>query len=110
VPEPIRCALAAVRQSRGLTQVQLARLVGLTQPGLSHLEHGVAPKGLVSAHKLAAALRCTVADLWPDLPVVARRSPQRRPQQQPDPAGGRRQQSSRTGAKILGKRKQAGKA
>lgn len=67
MPEPIPCALAAVRKSRGLTQGQLGDLVGLTQPHLCNLEHGVAPKGLLSAYKLAAALRCSVEDIWPGL-------------------------------------------
>ncbi len=76
VPEKIQCALAAVRRSRGLTQRQLGELVGLTQPHLCLLEHGVAPKGLVSAHAIAAALRCDVTELWPGLPTT---SPQHRP-------------------------------
>lgn len=76
MPEPIPCALATVRRSRGLTQRQLANLVGLTQPSLSHIEHGMAPKGLISAYKLAAALDCDVSDIWPGLGVA--RQPDRR--------------------------------
>lgn len=53
------------RKSLGLTQEQLAEMVGVTQRAISHYEIGI--REPASAHKLmvAAALGCAVEDIWP---------------------------------------------
>lgn len=65
---PVVPPLAALRKARGLTQPQLARLAGISQPVLWRYERGDnEPKGLRSALALAAVLRVKVTTIWPHL-------------------------------------------
>ena len=58
--------LAVARHYRALSQRDLARLSGMTQVGISHIESGRVkqPHGL-SKRALAEALHFEVADIWP---------------------------------------------
>ena len=56
------------RKRRGLTQRQLAGAIGVSQPYIALLENGQC-KAMGSAYvRLAAALRVSVGDLFPDPP------------------------------------------
>jgi len=58
------CAITERRKQRGLTQAQLAGLLGISQESLSQMENGrIAPK-LTRLQDIACALTCTVADLF----------------------------------------------
>jgi transcriptional regulator with XRE-family HTH domain len=55
-----------LRHRRGLTQVQLAQLVGMKQPSLSQYENGVKNVRLMSAEnadRFCKALNCTLSEL-----------------------------------------------
>jgi putative molybdopterin biosynthesis protein len=56
--------LRAVRQTRGLSQGQLANLAGLTRQTISALEKGHYVPNTVASLKLAQALECRVEDLF----------------------------------------------
>lgn len=53
----------ARREALGLTQGELAILVGQKQSGISRYEKGEVPLGLEVVHKIAEALNCNVLDL-----------------------------------------------
>lgn len=58
--------LKELRSRRGMTQVQLAELTGLTQQALSKYEKGITDTGnmtLANALKLADALHCSPGEL-----------------------------------------------
>jgi transcriptional regulator with XRE-family HTH domain len=72
--------LREIRDRLGVSQPALAELTGVSQPMLSKFETGEnEPKGLRSAHAIAAALGVDVFDVWPHLkPVgVKRAKPQK---------------------------------
>ena len=52
-----------IRIHKGMTQEQLAHLVGIKQPTLSSIESGQKSPSLDTATKIANALGCTVDDL-----------------------------------------------
>ena len=51
-------ALSSYRLREGLTQKQLAKRTGISQPNISAMEKGKRPIGLNVAKKLAKALNC----------------------------------------------------
>lgn len=60
--------LAAVRMSRGMTQVQLSEASGIAQSSIARIENSLGCKGLEKAtmltgYKLALALHCKMEDL-----------------------------------------------
>lgn len=57
--------LKSVREAKGLTQEQLAALVGLTRPAISQFENGTSSPSMAVAKRLACALDCTLDDLFP---------------------------------------------
>lgn len=62
--------LRAQRESMGLSQVTLAKLVGVTVPSVSRFELGLqAPRDSVR-HAIACALCCQVTDIWPPMDRV----------------------------------------
>ena len=58
--------LREVRQSRGMTQGQLAEKADVSQAYVGRLERGGAAPGIDLVARLAAALGTTVADLFPE--------------------------------------------
>lgn len=71
--------LAALREKRGLTQRQVARLLGASQPYVAKLESGrVKNLGLATLVKYARALDATVSIEIRPRRLVARRSARRR--------------------------------
>jgi transcriptional regulator with XRE-family HTH domain len=59
--------IKAARTKRGITQSQLAIAVGLDSASIEAFEAGLSLPDLPSLIRLAAALRCPVADLVDDL-------------------------------------------
>lgn len=60
--------LAALRMSRGMTQVQLAEQSGIAQSTIARLERGIDGKSIekmtmINGYALAKALRCRMEDL-----------------------------------------------
>lgn len=58
--------LAQIRMDRGLTQGQLADMVGCKQKDVSRWENGDRTPGVKSLRALAKALDCTMDDLVDD--------------------------------------------
>ena len=58
--------LRKIRESQGLTQVELGKLSGINPTTISHYENRAEPK-MENRLKLARALKCGVLDIWPDL-------------------------------------------
>ncbi len=56
------------RQEKGLTGVQLAEKAGMAPSAISQIETGKRSPHSASVIKLAAALECEVADLYPKAP------------------------------------------
>jgi transcriptional regulator with XRE-family HTH domain len=56
--------LARIRDSRGLTQTQLAEMVGANQATISKIEKGVGNPTLSMILRIADALKCDAADLF----------------------------------------------
>ena len=56
--------LARIRDSRGLTQTQLADMVGANQATISKIEKGVGNPTLSMIQRIADALKCDPADLF----------------------------------------------
>ena len=52
------------RESKGLTQAELAGLVGVSRKTVNTVENGVFVPSTIVALKLAAALGCTVEELF----------------------------------------------
>lgn len=52
--------IARLRIQRGLTQAQLAELVGTQQPSIARLENGSSIPSLSFLHKIAAALNARI--------------------------------------------------
>lgn len=58
--------LQAKRESRKLTQCELARRSGVKQSVINHIEHGKTKNPRIdTARALAKALRCKLDDLFP---------------------------------------------
>lgn len=55
--------IARLRIERGLTQAQLAELVGCTQQSITRWETGARAPGMKSMIKLSQALECAIDDL-----------------------------------------------
>lgn len=55
--------LREIRKHRGITQVQLAEIIGVEQSTISQWETGRAQPSLKIAAKIAAALGCKIDDL-----------------------------------------------
>lgn len=55
--------LRALRQKRGVTQVELADRSGLPQSHISEIENGVMLPNLVTLFRIAAALPCKLSEL-----------------------------------------------
>ena len=55
--------IARLRMERGLTQTQLAELIGCPQQTITRWETGQRNPGMKSLVKLARALECTLDDL-----------------------------------------------
>jgi len=62
-PEKFAVRLRTLRESRGITQAELAKKAGVSRAYLSRLEMGLHDPPLSRLRKLAAALRVKVADL-----------------------------------------------
>lgn len=63
----IRCdgsAIKRIRTERGLTQSQLAEMVGTSKGVVQHWERGIARPSDRFRTKLIAALQCTAEDIW----------------------------------------------
>jgi len=52
--------VARLRMQRGLTQTQLAELVGTRQPSIARLENGTSAPSLTFLNKIAAALEAKI--------------------------------------------------
>lgn len=55
--------LRAIREARGVTQVELAKLLGIDQSNVSSIERGVRGLTIHQAVKLAKALKVTTDDI-----------------------------------------------
>lgn len=63
-PKTFAMKLKTLRISRGLTQVELAKKLGMKQPSLARLENGaVTNPTLDTVRRLARVLKCTVVEL-----------------------------------------------
>lgn len=57
-------ALQKIRRKRGWTQGELSKRSTVPQPMICEIENGVTKNpGILTMHRLAKALRCTVDDL-----------------------------------------------
>lgn len=56
--------LREIREGKGLTQAQLADLIGVSRKTVNTVENGVFVPSTVVALKLAGALDCRVEDLF----------------------------------------------
>jgi len=56
--------LTSIRLSRGLSQAQLARLVGLRQPNISAIESGIRKPEYETVRKLSIALEVSMDDMY----------------------------------------------
>ena len=56
--------LRELREAKGLTQAQLADASGMSRKTVNTVENGVFVPSTIVALKLAAALQCTVEDLF----------------------------------------------
>ena len=57
-------AITERRKQKGLTQAQLAGLLGISQVSLSQMENGLIAPKLARLQDIADALSCSVADLF----------------------------------------------
>ena len=55
--------LRRIRQEKGLTQLQLAKMVGVTQPNIAQYERGSKQPTIPTASAIAKALGCALSDL-----------------------------------------------
>ena len=69
--------LRRIRIARGLTQAELARLVGVSANQISRYERGHDDPGLDALDRLLRALECWYSDLivHPEIPTPQRRPP-----------------------------------
>lgn len=52
-----------LRVAKGLTQAELARLIGVAQPSIDKYESGLIRPSLERSFRLAEVLECTIQDL-----------------------------------------------
>lgn len=64
MPDALRNRLREFRDRKGLTQAQLADLIGMSRKTVNTVENGVFVPSTVVALKLAGALECRVEDLF----------------------------------------------
>jgi putative transcriptional regulator len=62
--DPLGNRLRELREAKGLTQAQLADLIGVSRKTVNTVENGVFIPSTVVALKLAGALDCRVEDLF----------------------------------------------
>ena len=62
-------ALRVYREQTGMTQVELAALLGVTQGAIALWERGERKPDIVMLKRLALALNCTADDLLAPIPV-----------------------------------------
>ena len=60
----INVAITSARQKRGISQSQLARTAGISQPALSAIESGDANPSAATVILLARAMNCTISELY----------------------------------------------
>jgi len=58
--------MRTIREARGITQTELAKLAKVSQPNISDVENGKVSPTVATASRLAKALNCTVDDLLGD--------------------------------------------
>ena len=76
---PIRIRLKEVRESRGLTQVELAKLAGVGRPAISNIENGkTSAIDFDVLERLATALQVNAAVLVVHDPDVSKKQKRRR--------------------------------
>lgn len=63
----------ARRKELGLTQVEMAEKLGMTQPSYAQIEMGRREPGLMQIYRVAIALETTVHDLLPVLTTGKRK-------------------------------------
>lgn len=56
--------LKALREKRGITQVELAKLVGVNQPAIAHWEAGTTMPRAKTLRTLAQVLKCKIEELY----------------------------------------------
>lgn len=61
---PLADSLRRLRQEAGITQVEMARLLAISQPTLNRLENGGQNTTLRTLARLCHALRCEPGDLF----------------------------------------------
>jgi len=64
LPEGLGNRLRELREGKGLTQAQLADLIGVSRKTVNTVENGVFVPSTVVALKLASALGCRVEELF----------------------------------------------
>lgn len=64
MPEGLGNRLRELREGKGLTQAQLADLIGVSRKTVNTVENGVFVPSTVVALKLASALGCRVEELF----------------------------------------------
>ena len=64
MPEGLGNRLRELREGKGLTQAQLADLIGVSRKTVNTVENGVFVPSTVVALKLARALGCRVEELF----------------------------------------------
>lgn len=56
--------ILTIRQSKGISQKDLAEMIKVSIPTISRYENGARTPSIGNAHKIAQALGCTVDDLF----------------------------------------------
>lgn len=56
--------LKKIRKEKGLTQIQLAKLVGVTNDYISQIERGVRSPGLTTAKKISDLLEKNIEEIF----------------------------------------------
>lgn len=64
MPDALENRLRELREAKGLTQAQLADLIGMSRKTVNTVENGVFVPSTIVALKLAGALGCKVEDLF----------------------------------------------
>ena len=60
----MRPPLKELRLKKGLTQKQLARLLGITETSCQRIEYGMQRPSLVTAIRIARLVGATVDEIW----------------------------------------------
>ena len=61
----MRCNLREVRESRGLSQEELAHLSAVTRNTIHNIERGVTNPSLALAFRIANSLHVSLYNIWP---------------------------------------------